>query len=349
LHKNQFLWVALFCFAGPDAWSQTAAPSAPTVAAAPTPSAAMPTNPAELMKLAAEVNGLHSDKLTPWHLKASFQLFDFAGKPSEKGTYEEFWVSPTKYKRIYTSPSLTQTEWATEKGSYFLPGGIDPRKDLQSLIRSNFLDPLKSVGKGKITGHPLTSGTVNLFCVSVDPESSAPPPSVFCFEKGEPILRIVTSLGFRSFSNQVIRFQNHYLPKSLEVTDYGRPRLQLQLDSVDALTSVDERDFAPPADAESEENRPKLASSPGMVPGRVLHSVFPEYPNDARLLNGTVRLYITVGKNGRVLNSHVISTSDALLIPSTVDAVNKYKFSPFLLNGVPVESELTIEITRRKD
>ena len=92
--KNLLVLVVLFCFANSVAWSQTATPATSTAAATAPSASTMPTDPAELMKLAAEVNGLHSDKLAPWHLKLSFQLYDFKGKPTEKGTFEEFWITP---------------------------------------------------------------------------------------------------------------------------------------------------------------------------------------------------------------------------------------------------------------
>ena len=94
------------------------------------------------MKVAAELNGLDSDKLAPWHLKATFQLYDANGKPSEQGTYEELWAAPHKYKRTYISPSFTQTVWATEDGSYFRTGQVDIPRVILSYVRSQIANPL---------------------------------------------------------------------------------------------------------------------------------------------------------------------------------------------------------------
>ena len=69
----------------------------PTVAPAKeTPAVTMPKDPKPLMLLAAKTNGLTGDDVKPWHLKASFPLMDDQGKATDHGTYEEFWVNPTK-------------------------------------------------------------------------------------------------------------------------------------------------------------------------------------------------------------------------------------------------------------
>jgi hypothetical protein len=111
----------LLCFCSVVAFSQST-PAAPEPAATSLPAVSVPTDPAEMMKTAADLNGLEGGNIKPWHLKATFQLYDSDGKPSEQGTFEEYWAGPHKYKRIYISPSFTQTEWATEDGNYYRTG-----------------------------------------------------------------------------------------------------------------------------------------------------------------------------------------------------------------------------------
>lgn len=62
----------------------------------------MPHDPNELMLLAAKVNGLTADNVKPWHLRATYKLLDEKGNSTDQGVYEEFWVSPTKFKRTFT-------------------------------------------------------------------------------------------------------------------------------------------------------------------------------------------------------------------------------------------------------
>ena len=57
------------------------------------------TDPARILELAANQNGLTSPDLKPWYLKATYSTFDEHNQPRDAGTFEEWWVSPTKYKR----------------------------------------------------------------------------------------------------------------------------------------------------------------------------------------------------------------------------------------------------------
>src|SRR5229473_2345628 len=70
--------------------------------------------------LAKEValNGLQSTDLRPWHIVMSYDQFDEDGDNVHSGVYEEYWVGAKKYKRIYKSDNLNQTDYATDKGLY---------------------------------------------------------------------------------------------------------------------------------------------------------------------------------------------------------------------------------------
>src|SRR5580700_1766841 len=54
----------------------------------------MPSDPKALMLLAARANSIAGADVQPWHLKATFQVFDWDGKLTNQGTYEEFWAGP---------------------------------------------------------------------------------------------------------------------------------------------------------------------------------------------------------------------------------------------------------------
>jgi len=72
--------------------------------------------------------------------------------------------------------------------------------------------------------------------------------------------------------------------------------------------------------------------------------VNPLYPKEARdqRIQGTVRLHIIVGTDGKVLQAEVIS-GHALLAQASLDAVRKREYKPVLLNGVAVEVDTTVD------
>ena len=80
----------------------------------------------------------------------------------------------------------------------------------------------------------------------------------------------------------------------------------------------------------------------------ITYRAMPAYPVPAQQqgIQGTVLLNTVVGRDGRVLEVHVISGPPELATSAT-DAVKNWRFSPFTLNGDAVEVETTIEVEFR--
>ena len=81
------------------------------------------------------------------------------------------------------------------------------------------------------------------------------------------------------------------------------------------------------------------------TPPRKIFEVKPIYPEDAKAakVQGVVLLDVTVGTDGTVKGLR-LTKSVPLLDQAAMDAVNQWQFEPALLNGVPVEVEVTITI-----
>lgn len=86
--------------------------------------------------------------------------------------------------------------------------------------------------------------------------------------------------------------------------------------------------------------------SQGVSGGALLQRVMPVYPSEARQLHvqGTVVLEGTINEQGLIENLRVISGSP-LLSKSAVEAVRKWRYSPYMLNGKPVAKDTQINIT----
>ncbi|MGD0940822.1 MAG: energy transducer TonB [Terracidiphilus sp.] len=59
---------------------------------------------------------------------------------------------------------------------------------------------------------------------------------------------------------------------------------------------------------------------------------------------GTVVVAIEINRNGDVLHPKVIS-GPAMLQKRVLDAVRKYKYKPYLLNGTAIDVETTVAVT----
>ena len=77
----------------------------------------------------------------------------------------------------------------------------------------------------------------------------------------------------------------------------------------------------------------------------------PDYPQEAKdkHIEGNVVLKVTIDKNGDVANAEVVS-GEALLAPAAIEAVKKWKYRPFVLNGAPLamETQVTVNFSLKK-
>jgi TonB family protein len=79
--------------------------------------------------------------------------------------------------------------------------------------------------------------------------------------------------------------------------------------------------------------------------GMIVQRVTPVYPAEAKAaqVSGTVVLHAIIGKDGAIQKLDLIS-GPPMLTDSAIDAVRKWRYKPFLLNGQPVEVETTINV-----
>lgn len=63
---------------------------------------------------------------------------------------------------------------------------------------------------------------------------------------------------------------------------------------------------------------------------------------------GTVVVAIEISSQGDVVDAQIIS-GPKMLHQLVLDAVRKYKYKPYLLNGKPVEVETTVSVACQND
>ncbi len=80
----------------------------------------LPDDPQKLLAAAEPFYNFNSPELKPWHLKATYQLYDDKGNPSEQGTYEYWWASPQVYRSTWTRRKATYSDWHTADGRHLV-------------------------------------------------------------------------------------------------------------------------------------------------------------------------------------------------------------------------------------
>jgi TonB family protein len=315
----------------------------------------MPSDPAGLLNTSASVNGLNGTDLKPWHLKVSVQVLNEDGGIKDQGTIEEFWVSEKKYKIIYKSAASTQEEYGTEKGR-LRTNAASPLPVPFNSILNEFIDPFPSANirehwvldrqQREVSGAKLVCLTVTGFSMpaGVRPMSGM----TYCFQPEKPILRISANPADKTYMirNAVKDFHGHYLPGEIVSSRDGKETFKAHLDEIESIETVNDADFVAPPDA-----KPILrviTVSAGVAQANLLKSPPPDYPLYAKSksVQGTVVLQAMIGTDGHLSDLTVVSGPQELR-DAALNALRKWVYKPYLLNGQAVSVKTTINVEFR--
>ncbi len=89
----------------------------------------------------------------------------------------------------------------------------------------------------------------------------------------------------------------------------------------------------------------RIRVSQGVSQGLLLHQVAPDYPANARAnhIQGSVAMRAVIGKDGRIHDLQIIS-GPSELVAAAQEAVEQWRYKPFLLQGEPLEIETQITV-----
>lgn len=317
---------------------------APAQSAASNPQQPLPSDPAALMSLAWQQNGLHGKDLKPWHVRASWQIVDNKGKPEKQGTWEEWWAGPQQWKLVVDAPEAHRTTWGTPKGE-FAQGNGSPGW-IESLVEGLIVRPapvVASLAHSQLKVTQVRDHSVQLQCVAATDKPPSEALRQFCFVSGSAALRVKQTPVMETTMNSILQFQGRYLAGKIHVNRLGMPTVQIQIDQAGPMTTGEMSQLAPPPNATLSGTWISVGS--GVVAGRKISGNVPEYPALARAqhIQGIVLMWALIGTDGAIHNLEVIGGPPALQKPA-VDAVRTWHYQPYLLGGRPVEVETQINV-----
>ena len=284
----------------------------------------------------AELNGLKSE-VQPWHIIVSYDQFDEDGDNVHSGTYEEFWNGVNKYKRIYKSDNLNQTDYATPHGLYRLGDQSWPDK-AQLQVREAIVEPFAYVetllGFNAVTGER-SFGSHKLRCVALEnPSRKSSDPAQYCFDNDRMALRYSRGSAWLQVTyNNIVSFQGHYIGRDVDVTDGGKPFLKLHVETIENILSTNDADFIPPPDAKG-----PIGERIAVVQTHPLRTSFPKWPQSMSSQHFSVTVAIVIGKDGHVLSAQALNGTPEQSKPCE-DAVRQWIYAPYFVAGKPVEVE----------
>jgi len=352
-------WIpALFLTLALPGFSQTAM----------TPEPVTPKEPAAILTAASHFYDFKSPELKPWHLKATYQLHDAYGVPTEQGIFEYWWVSPEIHRSSWTRPGAMRTDWFTAAGKHQSKTSGGSLRYFESDLSAMLFSPFPSrvdldSGRMKLELKEVPAGSEKVECVISSPQREVGgklqlldlgQAEYYCFDSSTLTLRVHRSGSITEEYSQIVKTQGRYLARKILVSVGEETLFTASVDTIDWLKPDDEA-LTPSADASQEEEaaaEQSAASIPaggGVKFGKVLTMTQPIYPIGAKAahIQGDVLLSAVIGTDGRIRDLEVLASPSPLLTDSAIDAVKQWTYRPYELNGKPVEVNTTIVVRFR--
>ena len=132
-------------------------------------------------------------------------------------------------------------------------------------------------------------------------------------------------------------------PAPSDASASGSPETQTAVDATPSADSVPAA--TPPASAAPKPLPAPLHVSESAMEGLLLQKVQPIYPPEAARLHieGAVVLQAEIGKDGSIASVKSLR-GDPALVPAATDAVRRWKYKPYLVNGQPAEVQTEITV-----
>lgn len=323
------------------------------------PAQSLPKNPRAIFDAAAPLYDFNDPSLKPWHLKATYQLYDDKGSPTEKGTFEYWWASPTTFRSTWTRPSATHTDWHTADGKHSYKASGEPIVFFENRLQSALLSPLPEPGdldptKYRLDREDEKMGSVKLPCIMVVPlmpqhgQIQTVPLGLFptyCFDSGVPALRASFSFGTVAMEfNSLVKVQGRFLARNLSFFEGKTQLISASVETIEGISPADPA-FKPSPDAETV-GADKAQLAAGVMVGMLVKKQQPVYPQDAKdaRVSGKVVLSAIIGLDGGVHELRVLEAPWPSLVASALWSVSHWQYKPYLLNGEPVEVETTVSV-----
>jgi TonB family protein len=339
------IFLALFLAAPFQTFSQTATATPQT----------LPKDPRAVFAAAAPFYDFTSPQMKPWHLKATYQLYDDKSKPTEQGTYEFWWASPKVYRSTWTRPGATHSVWHTADGKVAFTASGEHLGYFEAQLQSDLLSPLHSAtatdqSKVHLMWHDLKLSGVKFPCVSLKPPSANEGEDfrispTYCFGAKLPVLRISYDFNgvVSTVYDSIVESQGKFLARNITIAAGEHKLLTAVVDTVGALDPSDPA-LIPPKEATFKADPLQLMAQ--VENGKLVKGQMPLYPKFAKeqLQQGTVLVDAAIGVDGRVKDAHVIFSSSVLLSAASLEAVSHWEFAPYTIDGTPVEVDKIITV-----
>jgi TonB family protein len=298
---------------------------------------------------------LTTDGAQSFHLAASFEWVDQTGKPLGKGSRDELWESPRRYRQEITIPGKRLLEvddstraWRT--GEWVLPQLAD------LAIRSALTPFFEKPSGDRLSVEVVPRRGENFDCVGTEPNLAGVSQDVriavttYCMAKGNHLLRLISRPnGIEIAFNDIQPFENKFVARTVVVAQKGGGVLRMHIDRLEPTANSDALREAPLESAQILGfHRADMSYLTGeLMHAQLLTKVSPQYPQAG--LRGKIVVKVHIDTTGSVGSMEVVSADNQVLKAPVLNALKQWKFRVAYQGGKAVEDEQIFEFQDSQD
>ena len=293
---------------------------------------------------AVRESSLTSPAGKPFHLRASIAE---AGEPGSdyRARIEEYWVSPSKWRRTIESPKFSQilvvnggAVYEKDDGDYFpfwlnefLTALFDPLPMLDTLREGN--------GKAlKATWSP-DSTICGDFQARIDRW-------VICIDTSHNLLSSVFTKGYGAEFKEYKRFAGRHVPRRIVTYPEPGTKIEARIAELVELSAPDEQLFVVEQPTPTGERIRSLKVDDETLRRLVIGSTEIDWPSvGTGLASGGCAVYISADRTGVIREVWPSGCDNAGLQDPLREAVKKWHLKPATSNGFPVQIEALLGFT----
>jgi TonB family protein len=264
---------------------------------------------------------------------------------------EEYWASPTQWKRIITAPGFSQSIVVNDKGTSFEATGDYFPVWLQSFVTALF-DPIPNVVRwnkpdAQLEQTVYPSGKMSPPCLNGrirvgDSESLAIGSSICFFNNG--LLSTIDQPGYEMEFEEFVGYHDKripylYLSQAIPGT--------LLVGKISQLEDSSKKPsfFSAPSDAKTNDTHLSVhvaQSNIEQMAGGALHIAWP--PVSGGKTNGMIVMFVSVDQVGRIREAYPVGTDNPRLAGAARDQLLQMQWKPAVVKGVPVQIDAVINL-----
>jgi TonB family protein len=280
----------------------------------------------------------------PFHIQGHFTGYGTV-ESSGPGTYELTWISPRKWRSEITLGPFKQILVQKGDKTYRLtPDTYEPlaAREINSKLFPSF--PKKNISgfnlqHVKLKGHEI----VRIGTGEMKGDTISLPEHAWYFSGTTDHLLFTTDGDELTTYTRNGALSGLFAELDFNITQRHQKFLDFQTDKLSSDPEVDEAIFAPTATAEIV---PVILPSSDVVRARIISRQDVVYPPfaQASAIYGLVLIEAVIDKSGAVREPRILESPNPLLSDSALTAVKKWTYSPTMLGGTPVATDLRIEV-----